>query len=316
MPSAIVVAAGGVGDLVRITPLVSVCHALGYETDVLVACDFDGGDDLVRGARAVRRVFRDRSAWTGRGVVDLAGIETAYDVAVSGTLAGGRRHPFRAARHLQFDRARWLRDGDAACVEAVARQLGWQEPLPPPFVVPSSRSFGLPAGTIALHPGCKANWPWKKWHGFDALAARLESVVIIGTDADLENRHTYFARPFAWPAHARSFVGALTLADTAALLSECEALVSNDSGLMHVAAALGIPTFGVFGITSPAREAMPVANMVPVSKGLPCEPACRRGPWGRRDCEFHLECLRTLTADDVIGRMRRVLPERLWTTSS
>ena len=222
----------------------------------------------------------------------------------------------RTARWLEFDRARWLRDGDVACVEAIARQLGWEGELPPPFVIPSERVFDLPPGTVALHPGCKANWPWKKWHGFDALAARLPRVVVIGTAEDLENRQTYFARPFAWPAHARSFVGELSLADTAALLSECAALVSNDSGLMHVAAALGIPTFGVFGITSPAREALPLSNMVPVTKGLSCEPACRQGPWGRRDCQFHLECLRTLTADDVLGRMRQAAPDLLWTTSS
>lgn len=317
MPSALVAAAGGIGDLVRMTPLVTVCHALGYDVDLLIAPDYTDADALLRGARCVRRLFCDRSAWTGAGGVDLGGLDaTVYDVAVASALAGSRRRPVRAVRWLEFDRARWLRDGDSACVATIARQLGWQDALPPPFVVPSARAFDLPPGTIALHPGCKANWAWKKWHGFDALAARLPRVVVVGTPADAENRQTYFARPFVWPAHARSFVGELTLADTAALLSECAALVSNDSGLMHVAAALGIPTFGVFGITSPAREALPLSNMVPITKGLPCEPACRREPWGRRDCQFHLECLRSLTPDEVLERMREVLPDDLWTTSS
>jgi hypothetical protein len=299
------------------TPLVTVCDALGYDTDMLVAADFAGADDLVRGARAVRRVFRDRSTWNPAVSVDLAGLDAGvYDVAIAGALVAGRGHGYRAARRLEFERTRWLRDGDTACVEAIARQLGWQQPLPPPFVVPSARTFDLPPGTVALHPGCKANWPWKKWHGFDALAAGLEHAVIVGTASDLDNRHTYFVRPFVWPPHVRSYVAELTLADTAALLSECVALVSNDSGLMHVAAALGIPTFGVFGITSPAREAMRLPNMLPVTKRLPCEPACRRQPWGRRDCEFHLECLKTLTPGDVLGRMRRELPDESWMASS
>jgi ADP-heptose:LPS heptosyltransferase len=136
-------------------------------------------------------------------------------------------------------------------------------------------------------------------------------VVVVGTPSDGDNGRTYFARPFVWPAHARGYVGALDLADTAALLAECAALVSNDSGLMHVGAALGIPTFGVFGITSPAREAMDLPNMVPVTKGLACEPACRRGSWGRRDCALHLECLRTLTPGDVLDRMLDVVPDLL-----
>jgi hypothetical protein len=309
MPCALIAAAGGIGDLVRITPLVTVCQSLGFDVDMLIAPDYPDADALLRGARGVRRLFRDRSSWTGAGTVDLAGLdEHTYDVAIVSALAASRRRAVRAARVIEFDRARWLREGDGACTAAIARQLGWQRPLPPPFVVPSSRWFDLPPGTVALHPGCKTTWPWKKWHGFDALAARLPRLVLVGTPSDFDNQRTYFARPFTWPAHARNFVGELDLADTAALLSECAALVSNDSGLMHVAAALGIPTFGIFGITSPAREALAVSNMLPITKGLSCEPACRQGPWGRRDCEFHLECLRALTPDDVLERMLCVLP--------
>jgi hypothetical protein len=309
MPSALIEAAGGIGDLVRITPLVTVCHRLGFDVDLLIAPDYPDAGDLLHGARGVRRMFRDRSPWTGAGDADIAGLdESPYDVAIVTALAASRRRPVRAGRRLEFDRSCWLREGDGACVAAMARQLGWRGPLPPPFVMPSARSFDLPPGTVALHPGCKATWPWKKWHGFDALASRLPRVVIVGTPSDFDNGHTYFGRPFAWPAHAKCFAGVLNLADTAALLSECAALVSNDSGLMHVAAALGIPTFGIFGITSPAREALAVPNMLPVTKGLPCEAACRRAAWGRRDCEFHLECLRALTPDDVLDRLRDALP--------
>lgn len=302
--SALVTVARGVGDIVRITPLVRACARLGYDVDVLVAPDYADAASLLRGAPEVRRLYVLPSPWNGSGGTDVAGLgERVYEVAVYTVWTDIYRARVRARRVVSFDRSTWLAHGDSTCVEAAARELGWSGPLPRPFVVPSGRRFGLPPGTVALHPGCKPDWPWKKWHGFDALAARLPHVAILGTRGDLDNRHTYFAREFAWPPHARSFVGALDLADTAALLRECAALVSNDSGLMHVAAALGIPTYGIFGITSPAREALPVANMIPVAKGLPCEPTCRRGPWGRRDCERHLECLRTLSADDVLARM-------------
>jgi glycosyltransferase involved in cell wall biosynthesis len=85
-------------------------------------------------------------------------------------------------------------------------------------------------------------------------------------------------------------------------------LVTNDSGLMHLGVALGVPTFGVFGITSPSREAIQSPHMTPISKGLDCEPACRRQPWGRRDCERHLECLKMLTPDEVADRVLEKLP--------
>jgi hypothetical protein len=274
-----------------------------------VAPDYAGATTLLRGAPEIRRLFVLPSPWNGSGVTDVAGLDDGvYDVAVYTTWAAQYRSHVRAHREITFDRWMWLAEGDPSCLDSAARALGWNGLLPAPFVMPSPRRFDLPSGTVALHPGCKPDWPWKKWHGFDALAARLPHVVVLGTAADLDNRGTYFGKDFAWPVHARSFVGELDLGDTAALLHECAALVSNDSGLMHIGVALGVPTYGIFGITNPAREALRVPNMIAVQKGLSCEPACRRGAWGRRDCERHLECLRTLSADDVLAAMRAATP--------
>jgi ADP-heptose:LPS heptosyltransferase len=301
---ALVSAARGIGDIIRMTPLVRACARLGYDVDMLVAPDYPDAVALLRGAPEIRRLFVLPSPWTGHGETDIDGLDREqYDVATFTVWTTEQRARLRAARVLAFDRGRWMRDGDGACVRALAEQLGWDGPLPPPFVVTSGRRFELPRGTVALHPGCKPDWPWKKWHGFDELAANLPHVAIVGTRDDLDNGSSYFGRPFRWPEHARDFVGALSLADTAALIGECAALVSNDSGLMHVGVAVGVPTYGVFGITSQGREAIDAPNMIPVSKGLPCEAACRRGAWGRRDCERHLECLRTLTPADVLRRM-------------
>ena len=315
MTTALIAAAGGIGDLIRMTPLVTVCCALGHEVDMLIAPDYADAYALLREARDVRRIFRDRSPWTGAGTVDRSGLDGAsYDVVIVSALAASCRPRVRSSRWLDFDRSRWLRDGDSACVAAIARQLGWEAPLPPPFVIPSARVFGLPPGTVALHPGCKANWPWKKWHGFDELAARLPRVIVVGGDSDRVHEGTYFRRPFAWPSHVRDLTGLVDLPGTAAVLSRCAALVANDSGLMHLGVALGIPTFGIFGITSPAREAMDAPNMTVVTKGLPCEPACRQAAWGRRDCEHHLRCLRALSADDVLGRLGIIGGTHAWTT--
>ena len=173
----------------------------------------------------------------------------------------------------------------------------------------SSRRFDLAPGTIAIHPGCKYEWPWKKWHGFAQLARLFPNVVIVGTEEDLRTDNTYFEKEFSWPDHAQDFVGKLSLRDTAALLQQCAALVSNDSGLMHLGTALGIPTFGIFGITNPQREIISVPNLYPVTKGLSCEPACRKGAWGRRDCEYHLRCLKTLTPEEVFMKITATLPQ-------
>jgi hypothetical protein len=292
---AMVAASLGIGDILRITPLVRVLRAQGYLVDLLIQPDYAETADLMRGAADLGDVWTEPPP--GR----------AYDLAIFSMWAAPRADRVTAARKIVFDRADWVRHGDSYCAEKIARELGWRDEMPAPFAVASDRKFDLPPNTVALHSGCKPDWPWKKWHGFDELAALLPEVALIGTPADLCNDGTYFNRPFCWPTHVRDFIGKLSLADTAALLKQCAALVSNDSGMMHLGAALGVPTIGIFGITSPEREGVPSKNLFPITKGLPCEPACRMQPWGRRDCEHHLRCLKELSAAEVKATLDRVM---------
>jgi ADP-heptose:LPS heptosyltransferase/SAM-dependent methyltransferase len=308
-PAALVTAASGIGDILRVTPLIQVLHKQGYAVDVLLAPDCPEAADLLLGAPQIRHLFVTADTTNRRVAARVPELsDRHYAVATFTTWSAPLGQQVKAERQLCFPRAEWLAQGDIACVEHIARSLGWSEPLPAPFAMTSDRDFALSEGTVALHPGCKSGWPWKKWHGFDRLARRFAHVVVVGTEADLVNTDTYFAREFVWPEHVYSYAGQLCLRDTAALIKQCSALVSNDSGLMHLGVALGVPSFGIFGITSPAREAIPSPRMVPVSKGLDCEPACRRRPWGRRDCEHHLRCLKTLEPEEVADRVLERLP--------
>lgn len=310
LPVALVAAARGVGDILRATPLIRVFARMGYVVDVLVAPDYPEAVKLLEGAPEIRSLFYLPSPWRREGERKLDGLsENRYDLAAFTFWGAEHRSLVQARRTFQFDEQEWLREGDNACLEKIAAEMGWQGELPEPFAMASERRFDLPAGTVALHPGCKPDWPWKKWHGFDELAAMFPNVAIIGTPEDLDNEVTYFKREFQWPEHARNFVGKLSLTDTAALLRECAALVSNDSGLMHLGVAMGTPTFGIFGLTSPRREMMRSPKMIAITKQLACEPACRQQPWGRRDCEHHLECLKTLTAEEVWQKVAALVPQ-------
>ncbi len=309
-PRALISAALGIGDILRVTPLIRVAHQLGYEVDALLATDYPEAAKLLEGAPEIRRVFQVPSARCRDGVTMVEGLaDSDYDVAAFTSWSAPLRKRVRSRRAFAFNRALWLKEGDSRSVERIARDLGWQGAMPEPFAMASSRRFELPAGTVAIHPGCKVEWPWKKWHGFDELARKFPSVVIVGAVEDLRTDGTYFQRDFVWPEHAQNFVGKLTLPDTAALLRACAAVVSNDSGLMQLAVALGVPTFGIFGITSPTREAMPSKYFHAITKGLPCEAARHAGTWGRRDCDRHLECLKTLTPDEVFMKVTEFLSE-------
>lgn len=314
---ALIAAAQGIGDILRVTPLIRVAHRLGFEVDVLLATDYPEVAQLLEGAKEIRQVIQVPSERGGSTSASNWGLKSLprdvtteeYDIAAFTAWSAPMRNGVRARRAMAFDHARWLAEGDSRSIERIARDMGWSGDMPEPFAMASERRFDLPSGTVAIHPGCKAEWPWKKWHGFDELAHKFRSVVIAGTQEDLLTTGTYFQRDFEWPERAHNFVGRLSLTDTAALLRECVALVSNDSGLMHLAVALGVPTFGIFGITSPQREGMRLKNLYPITKGLPCEAACHAGTWGRRDCEYHLQCLKTLTAEEVFMKVTATLPE-------
>ncbi|MBE9571493.1 MAG: glycosyltransferase [Proteobacteria bacterium] len=304
---ALVAAAYGIGDVLRMTPLVRALKSLGYSVDFLAAPDSSETTSLINNAPEIRKVFYFPDLRTTKGKKPVPQVDAKhYDVAIFSHWAAPLKRWVRARRIFEFSRTDWLRDGDYASAKRIAEQLGWQGSLPAAFALHSGREFRLPSGTVALHPGCKPDWPWKKWHGFEALAARLPEVVIIGTEADLDNSGTYFKKPFNWPAHAHNYIGQLSLTDTAALISQCAALISNDSGMMQLGAGLGIPTFGIFGITSPRREIIPQANVHPITKGLSCESTCHAGSWGRRDCIHRLKCLKTLTVDEVLDEVGSV----------
>ena len=82
------------------------------------------------------------------------------------------------------------------------------------------------------------------------------------------------------------------------------AAVSNDSGLLHVAAAIGTPTVGIFGPTSPWHWAPlnPIAATVETSTDVPCRP-CHK-PICRM---VHHRCMRDIPASQVVTEVRRAL---------
>lgn len=305
-PRATLALAGGIGDVLRWASLVPVLDAAGYAVDLLLAADYADCAALFAGARGVDRLLlADRA----RGQYLPAG-EAPPALAVFAYWATPFAAHLPAARQLLADRQRWRQHGDPACAAAIAREFGWTGPLPVPPLAPALHAGGgeIEAGTLAVHAGCKPGWPWKKWHGYGELAQHFARVLRVGTAADGEAADTYFATPIRWPAHVRDATSPRPLADSARLIAQCAALVANDSGLMHLAAALGVPTLGIFGLTSPAREAMPWPAMHSLSGGLACEPACRTEPWGRRDCRQHLECLKRLEAGQVAQRLLEIAP--------
>lgn len=147
---------------------------------------------------------------------------------------------------------------------------------------------------VALAPG--AVGPSKRWPYFTALARQLtaagNAVWVIGgpDEKDLAGEIAAVDE-----ARIRDLTGS-DLRNAILALAAADAAVSNDSGLLHVAAALGTPAVGIFGPTSPWHWAPlnPIAAVIEATSELPCRP-CHKPVCRLR----HHRCMRDISVEVV-----------------
>ncbi len=143
----------------------------------------------------------------------------------------------------------------------------------------AGESRGRRGALAALAPG-GAFGPAKRWfrHRWAALADRLSleagcRVVIVGGAVE-ESEAAAIAELAARPPLIAA--GRLSLGGTAALLEHCRAFVSNDSGLLHVGAAVRVPTLGLFGSSNPYWTGPHGPEGKALWGRVPCAPCYRR----------------------------------------
>jgi heptosyltransferase-2 len=164
---------------------------------------------------------------------------------------------------------------------------------------------------LGIHPGCDRLSALKRWPAerFAAVVRQLvgdgraDVLVFIGPD-DMDAYDSL--APLA-SAHVHVISGA-PFDRVAALIGACRVFLSNDSGLMHVAAALDVPVVAIFGPTDTVKNA-PVGNAIVLSAhDVPCRPCYVAPPI---TCRYDRRyCLEAISVGEVIDNLRHILVRR------
>jgi len=188
------------------------------------------------------------------------------------------------------------------------RQLGIQVdrvdfPLAPD---PRGAKAG-PEKLILVNPG--ARWPTKRWPAprFGELLARLAALwpdhrlAIIGSP---DERITAEAIAAAAHAPVEMLAGRTTLPQLVDLMRRAALLISNDSGPMHLAVAVGTPVVAIFGPTNPRQTGpYPGAAHAVLRVSLPCSPClkaqCKDTP--------EVNCLIQIEVEQVVAAAERLM---------
>jgi len=177
-----------------------------------------------------------------------------------------------------------------------------------------AQSMLSPLGSpvLAIHPG--AGWVTKRWppERFAVVACKAIrryslAPVLLGSaqEAGLALQVEKSVRRMVPNAPLLNIAGKTSLKQLAAVLSQSNVLLTNDSGPMQLAAGLGTPVVGIFTCTSPLISGPPGEIHELVATGVKCAASYRkRCPYrGRR----HLACLEELDVDRVWSAFSRLM---------
>jgi heptosyltransferase-2 len=175
---------------------------------------------------------------------------------------------------------------------------------------------------IGINPGATygsaKRWPSERFADLiDKILNELNGrVIIFGSPSEIEiakeivemaraqtaddgRRSTFDAR------RVLIMTGKTSLRGLTALISECDAFITNDSGPMHIASALLMPIVAIFGSTNKATTGPFGQPHKVISKNLSCAPCMKR-----KCPKKHLKCMTEITADEVFDALKEMLPHK------
>lgn len=158
---------------------------------------------------------------------------------------------------------------------------------------------------IVIFPGSSV--PEKCWGAerFAQVAKRLAAdghkVVVVGGREDRYDGDTIVGDV------GLNLAGMTTVPETAAVVARSNLVISGDSGVLHIAAGLGIATVSLFGPSSASKWAPKGKGHVVLNSHLPCSPCSKFGTIP--PCPINVRCMKEITPEAVLDAARRLLSQ-------
>lgn len=177
----------------------------------------------------------------------------------------------------------------------------------PPQSVTTAKQLLQPLGSesfVAIFPG--ASIPEKRWgvQRFRQMAEMLSvfriRIVLVGGTEDREQGEVITIGGLGL-----NLAGLTSLSETAAVIQRSALLVSGDSGVLHIAAGLGVPTVSLFGTGMTKKWAPQGDRHIVINKGLPCSPCTTFG--NTPPCPVEAKCMQEITVDEVVNAVTMLL---------
>jgi heptosyltransferase-2 len=148
--------------------------------------------------------------------------------------------------------------------------------------------------------GAAKMWPAQRFALLiQKLLATGARVVLLGGGSDQEVEQAVLKSISG--VKPLSLVGQTNIPQLAAVMTRLTCYVTNDTGPMHLAAALGVPTVAIFGSTSPKETAPREPNVTLIHHGANCAPC-----W-KRECSTNHQCMTAISIDEVFTAVKTLL---------
>jgi len=335
--TALIVKFGQIGDVIMAIPAADSLHRQGFEIDwlcgravlPLLACyswihPIPADDRAIFHGSAISRARAVTALWAAIGLkrYDLcatlyydrryrlltlpvrAGRKRMLSMRVrEATLLPGRHHTDEFVRIL-LQREDGCQMDSAPPVRPDRLPLSPLKPKTAPrriAIVPGAASNLLHRQVLGLEPESLRRWPIESYR---ALAKRLVErgweVVLLGGPDEA------WVRPHFLETTVTDCIGQLSLPEVVSVCDSCDAVISNDTGPLHLAGLSEVPLVGIFGPTDPAMRIprRPLSVGIWGGQGFACRP-CYDGA-NFAPCQFN-GCMHQVTPEIVLRELDRLL---------